>query len=131
MVSPKLTQTSVKVHIRNRSHNLVEPEMTKLIQEWLNENQTLFLNKNVSKATFYEIKSQDGNKSVIIDIVSNDSTSDNQDKKYTVFQLSGGKPRKNTFESMTVADLKQRCVKRNIKGYSSMRKAELIAALRK
>ena len=54
--------------------------------------------------------------------------------KYLSKEISkkGGKVyRKNTFESMTVADLKQRCIKRNIKGYSSMRKAELIAALRK
>ena len=35
------------------------------------------------------------------------------------------------YESMTVADLKKRASKLKIKGYSSMRKHELIAALRK
>lgn len=46
---------------------------------------------------------------------------------------SGGtpKPRKGSYESMTVAQLKERCAKRGIKGYSSLRKADLIAALRK
>jgi hypothetical protein len=41
-----------------------------------------------------------------------------------------GKPRKGSYESMTVTELKQRCAKRGIKGYSSLRKADLIAALK-
>lgn len=47
--------------------------------------------------------------------------------------LNGGtpKPRKGSYESMTVAQLKERCAKKGLKGYSSLRKAELIAALRK
>ena len=49
-----------------------------------------------------------------------------------VFAYGGKpKPRKNSLEARTVADLKERAKVRNIKGYSTMKKAELIAALRK
>ena len=40
-----------------------------------------------------------------------------------------GKPRKGTYESMTVQELKERCKKRKIK-YAGLKKADLIAKLR-
>jgi hypothetical protein len=43
---------------------------------------------------------------------------------------AGGKPHKNSYESMTVKDLKERAAKRKIKGYYKMCKQDLIEALR-
>lgn len=50
----------------------------------------------------------------------------------TMRNVEGGKrSRSKRYEDCTVVELKEKAVKRNIKGCSSMRKAELIRALRK
>lgn len=56
----------------------------------------------------------------------NQDNHDNQDN-----QLGGKKPRKNTFEAMTLKELKTRASKRKIKGFSKMNKTDLIKALRR
>lgn len=43
----------------------------------------------------------------------------------------GGKPRRRSFESLTVPQLKEYAKRKEIRGYSKLNKAELIAALRK
>jgi hypothetical protein len=48
---------------------------------------------------------------------------------HKTYLIAGGKPKKNTYEAMTVKDLQERCKKRGIK-YSGLRKAEIIKALR-
>jgi hypothetical protein len=42
----------------------------------------------------------------------------------------GAKPRKGSYETLTVKELKERCAKRGIK-HSGLKKIELIAALRR
>ena len=73
------------------------------------------------------------------DLVTQDTinmfTRDNEiDKRITLpitkNQAGGAGKRLNTYEAMTVKDLQLRASKRKIKGYSTMRKSELIAALR-
>ena len=44
---------------------------------------------------------------------------------------AGGKPRRRSFESLTVPQLKEYAKRKEIRGYSKLNKAELIAALRK
>lgn len=124
---------SVKVLIVNQTHGLTSHVVNTIIQKWLSNNKTLVVNDlKTTNSKTYAITDDDG--IVTIEVYRNDNNIDNRNPNYVVFSLekaTGGKPRKGRFESMTVTDLKQRCAKRGIKGYSSLRKAELIAALRK